>query len=57
MGDGRDNEEEQTERRRLVAREGLRNVESFGGRLSFIFHIGEGTWKEVLGLKRLKPTL
>lgn len=43
MGGGRDNEEEQTERRRLVAREGLRNVESFGVRLNFIFHIGEET--------------
>lgn len=43
MRGGRDNEEEQTERRRLVAREGLRNVESFGVRLNFIFHIGEET--------------
>lgn len=43
MGGGRDNEEEQTERRRLAARGALRNVESLGVRLSFIFHNGEET--------------
>lgn len=40
MGGGDDIEEEQKERWRLVTEEGLRNVESFGLKLSFIVHVG-----------------
>lgn len=40
MGGDDDIEEEQTERWRLATRQGLRNVVSFGVKLSFMVHGG-----------------